>query len=531
MTDWSVVGGDPAPGDPGSIQLFAREVAHTADLAHQCRMELESVGASCSSMRFEGETARQFNTAFSVLTPRLSLVSEAYYGVAGVLRDYSRRLEATRREAMQATERAWLAQRRRAEASSARDAAASRVRSLQQSLSGAKASERSLYSRYTAESAAHAPSAPSTFGQYRSAVSRRTSLEAQQGQAENERRAYERLANQEQDRLDRERRLVNDLREQHRSDEKQTADALVAAMPEALRNASFWSKAGDWIGDRAEGIDRFVSELASNAAGVLDALHDGDWLRAVFYAREVLSQIEAIVGVILLALAVVLFFTGIGAPLALLVIAAGVASMKLLASWTLYTTKYTSPKTGKQAVGTGELIMDVAGAALAWLGAGAAANTTAPRYLGRNIWVRLPRNEPGITTAAHVARDAIRHNHGDVIHKVARAAVNADAFHVRDVLAAGKPLYRNARHAPGVMHLVKMVPRDGHLLDAAAAGYKAGSGVAKSIGKAQSLSSEVAELVLTNDGRALDSGGGTVYVGSCEVPSGSPSSKAAALTP
>ena len=207
-----------------------------------------------------------------------------------MLRRYSKRLDAVRREAAQATERAWVAERARAAASAARDAAAARVSALGASLGTARVTERTLYVKYNAEKLANAPTLATTYTQYKNAVNRRAGLESQHGQAENDRRYHERRALEQKDALDRERGLVNELREHHREEEKRTADELLAAMPEALRNASFWSKTGDWIGDRVEGVVEFAEEFAHNIEGIGAALADGDYLRAVFYLREALSR-------------------------------------------------------------------------------------------------------------------------------------------------------------------------------------------------------------------------------------------------
>ena len=161
--------------------------------------------------------------------------------------------------------------------------------------------------------------------------------------------------------------------------------------------------------------------------------------------------------------------------------------------------------------------MDTADTALSWLGAGAAANASAPRYIGHNMWTRLPVHKSGVSQIAAHLRDVFQHKHGDIVHRLARVFVKENLLHNRDLLELTKPLYPDARHAHGVMHIVKMVPRDAHAIDYLEKGYKLGKGFAKDIQALELRSSQIAELVVGNDSAALDNGGGDVYVGECRV--------------
>jgi len=115
--DWSLVGGNPAPGDADLVQLAARRANQTAVLAADSQLFFDHLTEEVGTCGWEGEAAQRFQSAFSPIGPDLGVMARSYESVSSALSTYAARLEVLQGEAARALTRAEVARRRRDAAS------------------------------------------------------------------------------------------------------------------------------------------------------------------------------------------------------------------------------------------------------------------------------------------------------------------------------------------------------------------------------------------------------------------------------
>ena len=139
--DWSLVRGNPAPGNPTLIRDLAGMIATAASDAYDAQASLDGIAADLGATGWEGDAARAFDEAFSPLPGDLGLMAASYDGAARALSVYADRLEAIQAAARQALTRAELASYRREVADERLAAARGRILDLGRQLAVTRAQE------------------------------------------------------------------------------------------------------------------------------------------------------------------------------------------------------------------------------------------------------------------------------------------------------------------------------------------------------------------------------------------------------
>src|SRR5579875_1714674 len=99
--DWSILGGNPTPGDPDAIRSIARTLRDLGDgVANQNRL-LRSIGGDSESI-WTGPAADAFRPHVAKLPGQLDKLTVSYHDAADALDGYWPRLESAQQMAVQA---------------------------------------------------------------------------------------------------------------------------------------------------------------------------------------------------------------------------------------------------------------------------------------------------------------------------------------------------------------------------------------------------------------------------------------------
>ena len=310
MNDWDLIGGDPAPGDPGSIRTLAREVQTTAERAHEARVALDGCTNDVLSIGWEGEAATKFHAVFAPMAPSLGLMAESYELASSALGSHAGRLDQLRAEVAQALARARLARQQRDAAGPQLNAARASVNRLNVELNAVSADARRnmivapLYASDPASAAAHAQDLQRLQSTYRSVAGALNSERARVG-------SFQRELDRANGELSAARGSAGAIRDEFRRLENSTADRLHDALERGLKNESNFHRLMHAAGEITHGLLR-PDEL------ILNALRKVDWHKLVLALHDVLRVLNDIVGYVVLAALIV----GVGfAPWVLLAVA------------------------------------------------------------------------------------------------------------------------------------------------------------------------------------------------------------------
>ncbi|CAN5408913.1 hypothetical protein BH23ACT9_BH23ACT9_37080 [soil metagenome] len=119
MHDWRLVGGDPAPGEPGEIRSHATRVQQVADDAGEALEAMVDLAHGVGDSGWTGDASVAFLAKFADLPPELRRLCEAYASVGSTLHRYADRLEDLQHEAVDALNRAVAADQARRQSASA----------------------------------------------------------------------------------------------------------------------------------------------------------------------------------------------------------------------------------------------------------------------------------------------------------------------------------------------------------------------------------------------------------------------------
>jgi uncharacterized protein YukE len=376
MSDWGLVGGEPAAGDPNGIRTLCGVVDRAGDAAHDAQMGLQNVGGSIAGSIWEGDAADKFAIAFDGLAPDLGLMASSYYRLSEALREYALDVERLQVSANHALTRARLARNAAAQAGPALDAARQQVQSLTRQMQEVSADiRRKTLQRSLVTDPVEASAIDDAIWRSRAYHGR---LQHAFGDARVQEDVHHRELIDAERELRDQRAQVDALRGDHHAAEKRAAQRIRDALEEGLRNRSNLSKVGGavggWVGDRFE-------DMATGAADIVHGIRTGDWERVAFGLRRFLDGVTAILGIVLLIAAFVV--PGLGPALALVIF--GLAASKALLTAGLM--GRVDPHTGRRVDGI-DLLFDGIGVAFAATGA-VAAREAAQAAIGTTIKSRL----------------------------------------------------------------------------------------------------------------------------------------------
>ncbi len=294
--DWSLVGGNPAPGNPTLIRDLAGMIATAASDAYEAQASLDGIAADLGATGWEGEAARAFDGAFSPLPGDLGLMAASYDGAARALSVYADRLEAIQAAARHALTRAELASYRRGVADERLAAARGRILDLGRQLAVTRAQEEA------AELARAAP-LPDDLWSFTDDANltrvrqQRWSIEQALGSATAEQDSADCARGQADGDLGTARGSIAALATDRREAEQRAARAIAASLAGSLRNDSF----GETLfGIVADGVEAAIylglgewDEAVDNVLEVVAALH------------TVLDKLETLTAILAAGLALV----------------------------------------------------------------------------------------------------------------------------------------------------------------------------------------------------------------------------------
>lgn len=275
-TGWGALGltADPAPGDPGEVRTLAGRLLREADLADHYTTKLREMSGNSDALGMRGDYAAGYRETLKELPDELAKLVKAYQGAGNALTGYADGLE-------QAKLRAGAALRQGQAAAQQYLGAETEIRAY---LKSHFVRTGTLYELEAAVRAA----APEVQVSAEPALRR-----ARQADADRQRAA--RLAAEAAElRGDAEDRCVRELDQ--------------ALGDSGVKNRSGWRKAFDWVKDRFDSWDSFVSTvgvITAIASAVAIAVAMGVALPAAIAGAATIASVVAVVGgVILLADAV-----------------------------------------------------------------------------------------------------------------------------------------------------------------------------------------------------------------------------------
>lgn len=256
--DWSLVGGDPAPGDPAGIRTIAGRYAVVADDAQTAAVELRSVYERAEASFWEGDAADRFREELSGdVLDNLVKLERSFTTAECTLRTYASDLEslqATARdqlvEACDASADQADADRRTAE----RSAYESRLRAVERQQQAEVDRLRSEYTRLACGPPGNEAALDEIRRRYYEAQGCLASTSRAVADATRSVDAAQREAGTAADRLRRATAQVRAIKDE-RDDAVQRAIAGIdRAAAEGVANKSWWERAGEWVGDQIEKV-------------------------------------------------------------------------------------------------------------------------------------------------------------------------------------------------------------------------------------------------------------------------------------
>jgi uncharacterized protein YukE len=124
MTDWGLLGGNPAPGDPNGVRTVARDFGSVADDAEECHRQLTRIRDDWRGAIWKGRAADAFRGSIDDLPEDLAKLFASYGIASDALKTYAGNLESAQDQARTALGRAEgaAAEKGRAEADERRAA-------------------------------------------------------------------------------------------------------------------------------------------------------------------------------------------------------------------------------------------------------------------------------------------------------------------------------------------------------------------------------------------------------------------------
>jgi hypothetical protein len=357
MSDWSLINGDPAPGDPGTIRTQARKLDTTADSIREVSQALSRIARGSDDAAWRGESADAMREVLDEFRYELQPVATSFDAVGGALGRYARDLEDLQNRARQALQRAQAAESRRKQAESSKRHAADVLAGQRRQLSDRKNQQRS-HAITSAGATLIDPASAEANARESQRLARETTRAATA--AADAERTVQRCQAQIDEAvhdLDHQRAVTRDIKAEWDQRSRQAANEVESSLHSSLRNASNLEKLGQKLEGALIAIGNFLA----------------DPLPYIAKLREIISKLSDLVSMVSLALVGLAALAGmlglapvaavlVAAAAVVVVVAMGLAAAKLVTGMILWGNRYT--ENGQEVVGTSNLFGDMFGLAV-----------------------------------------------------------------------------------------------------------------------------------------------------------------------
>jgi hypothetical protein len=290
---WDLVGGDPAPGDPGWIQQHANTLGQIAEEAGGCREQLDAIVGQWASSDWRGPASEVFRSRIGTVVPDLSKASASYGTASSTLGRFASTLSDLQAAAGQALSRAQSAQSRLSNANSAASEGRRQVAALAQEQRAISeeiavlARQIQVRQQQLGPQAAADPTLQTWQRLLQQQESSMTTTLAQSRQAE------ELLAGAENDAVNAQSVLasarwdIENIRTEFDRAVRQAVGELEEAAAQGIKNLSFWRQEFNHVKTEVDGFSahvlrdekRYVDDLSLVATGHLSGLRNlADWV-------------------------------------------------------------------------------------------------------------------------------------------------------------------------------------------------------------------------------------------------------------
>lgn len=353
MTDWTIIGGDPAPGNPDLIRASVTQLRVSEEAVRQVEDALGRIARGTTDADWEGECATAMREVLDGFRHDLMPIAESFLRVRRALGGYVAELVDLQASARQAMRRAEVAESRR-RASEAQKQSGSDLLAQQRRQMAANQAAQARHAAVSAVQNAADPSAAPANAQEAHRLARNT--QATQRAVSETQRTIGRLDGEIQAavaELGLARRRASDIHDEWDRIGRQAADQVDDALAAALKNKSNLEKLRKRVMDDLHAIGEFLADPLHHLSllrGLIDTLHD--ILGTLASILTLAACIVAFLGPAGLALAGVLATVAFGLTVAALVL----SITKLVLDAALYNLDYTED--GELVVTRGDLVMD-----------------------------------------------------------------------------------------------------------------------------------------------------------------------------
>jgi uncharacterized protein YoxC len=289
---WDLVGGDPAPGDPGWIEQQTAVLGQIAQEAEGCYRQLDGIFGQWASSDWSGLAADTFRSHIGGVIPDLEKTTNSYGTASSALGWFSSELSGLQAAAQQALGQAQSAESELVAATAAGEEArqVAAVADEEAANFGQEISRLTMDIRIREQQlgpqAAVDPTLQSWASQVRQLEAAMSDAWSRSRQAALDIAAAQQQAEDAQNSLNSARRMIADISNRFQGAVRQTTSKLEVAAAQGIRNLSFVER--EWDRARAD-IDkvsaealrdgqRFTRDVALLGSGHLSGLQDlADW--------------------------------------------------------------------------------------------------------------------------------------------------------------------------------------------------------------------------------------------------------------
>lgn len=263
--DWTLVDGNPAPGNPQRIRNKGDAYTTIAQIAGEAKSELMAIKDDKACAVWEGQASEHFgDTIESKFLTKLRKLDDSYSSAGKALLTYATSLERLQVEADAQLSNAYAAsdsalegERRMVSTAAERSAAEAEVRRLEEDL-------RTLdneYYRCLATRSADDATYDARYNSWRNRYSlKKSTLNTARDRYNSACRSHDNAENDTNDargRLRRARNEVADIKRRRETAEKEAADKIDAASKLGIKNKSWLSKRWEWVSN-LENLDKLI---------------------------------------------------------------------------------------------------------------------------------------------------------------------------------------------------------------------------------------------------------------------------------
>jgi uncharacterized protein YukE len=366
MSDWSLVNGDPAPGNVEQIKRSASDLSRAAGFLRDASSELSRISRGSSDADWRGAAADAFRDVLQSFQYELHPIANSFDKVSSVMTVYGRQVEGLQAEARQALRRAQLAKAAEDQNAGAKDAAMAVLRRQQSSVLSNQANEArhkagSVVGGIVDPSAAAARQAEQArlAGETQRARAAAAATQAKVAQLDSA------IASARAD-LASARSTTRTIHEEWDRYSRATASVVDDSLDAHLKNRSNLEKFLGKLSDTLEAVERFIDDPLPYLA---------DLYKVIGEIEKVISTLTTVISLLAKIAAVIPGLQHVAAGLAAVAAVLGVvalvlAATKLVLGAILWGNNFPGPD-GKPMIGTGDLALSAFDVGSSLIGGGA----------------------------------------------------------------------------------------------------------------------------------------------------------------